>query len=490
MSEEEENPTVESMERNTPSPVEPYNPESPQVGLSFEKKPSRFGVDSPPRTSNFSFPMFPLPPLPPNFLNFNGFLPPPPPLPFIGNNNINGNIGNFNDRFSNKPNGGGARPDHLLYLTGGESPRQSKPHRNHRRHGPYNGGRPYDRPSNHHAQGKNNGGGYYNIDSPTSRLILLKRVPLEMNKMDLLDNHFSKYGKINCIEICHKNDPCAAIIEFASPFDAKKVYRSTEPVFENRFIKVFWGANVNFEKIANGKPNNPPQNWTAPSNAQNRLLPAFTPSKPNSVSSAKASQHSSATSPPIPNISTIEREKLRKELIEEHKELSETMANKDMLLKKMNNAKTAEEKAKIKGLIVFTMKKAEELSKTIKSKYERLSLAQRTVKVYTPNVVHKAQPSAPAPFHLSHPLPSPSSAASNDFADDDVAMNQEEGGHSTNGSASNGNQDRDHHFAAEDDDEEVDEDEEFEDYEKEDSFLSASKRCKWDDSSSSSSEEA
>lgn len=142
------------------------------------------------------------------------------------------------------------------------------------------------------------------------------------------------------------------------------------------------------------------------------------------------------------------------------------MANKDMLLKKMNNAKTAEEKAKIKGLIVFTMKKAEELSKTIKSKYERLSLAQRTVKVYTPNVVHKAQPSAPAPFHLSHPLPSPSSAASNDFADDDVAMNQEEGGHSTNGSASNGNQDRDHHFAAEDDDEEVDEDEEFEDYEK------------------------
>ncbi|KAH9397140.1 Enol-1p [Tyrophagus putrescentiae] len=254
-----------------------------------------------------------------------------------------------------------------------------------------------------------------------------------------------------------------------------------------------WDVLFSKPLIANGKPNNPPQNWTAPSNAQNRLPPAFSPTTPNSVSSAKASQHSSATSPPIPNISTIEREKLRKELIEEHKELSETMVNKDMLLKKMNNAKTAEEKAKIKGLIVFTMKKAEELSKTIKSKYERLSLAQRTVKVYTPNVVYKAQPSAPAPFHLSHPLPSPSSAASNDFADDDVAMNQgeeEEGGHSTNGSASNGNQDRDHHFAAEDDDEEVDEDEEFEDYEKEDSFLSASKRCKWDESSSSSSEEA
>lgn len=225
-------------ERKSPSPVEPYNPESPQVGLSFEKKlPSRLD-DSSSRlddSPSLSFPPglgdispFILPPLPNlfdgqnNFLGSNlfPFIPPPPPLIFCNNSNNN----NFTERFPSKHNGG-VRQDHLLYLTGGNSPRHNNhrpPHRNnnnnHKRRGPYNGDRPYNRPLNHNnvsselyipkafysfsllQPGKNDGASY-NLEAPTSKLILVRNVPLEMNKMDLLDNHFSKFGKINSIEV-------------------------------------------------------------------------------------------------------------------------------------------------------------------------------------------------------------------------------------------------------------------------------------------------
>lgn len=157
MDEDEESPrSVE--ERKSPSPVEPYNPESPQAGLSLEKKLQSESDESPslsfpPGLGDFS--SFSLPPLP-NFLGSNlfPFLPPPPPIYCNNNNN------SFTERFPNKHNGG-VRPDHLLYLTGGNSPLQNNrpPHRNHnnKRRGPYNadrtynGNRAYNRPSNHNV---------------------------------------------------------------------------------------------------------------------------------------------------------------------------------------------------------------------------------------------------------------------------------------------------------------------------------------------------
>lgn len=41
-------------------------------------------------------------------------------------------------------------------------------------------------------------------------------------------------------KVSFENDPEAALITFANHSQANTAYRSSEPVFNNRFIKVFW----------------------------------------------------------------------------------------------------------------------------------------------------------------------------------------------------------------------------------------------------------
>ena len=49
-----------------------------------------------------------------------------------------------------------------------------------------------------------------------------------------------------------ENDPGAALISFSRNDEAAKAYHSSEPVFNNRFIKLFWHRPSN--KTAADKP--------------------------------------------------------------------------------------------------------------------------------------------------------------------------------------------------------------------------------------------
>lgn len=42
------------------------------------------------------------------------------------------------------------------------------------------------------------------------------------------------------LKVAYNNDPEGALIQFASPEEAKRAMQSTEAVLNNRFIKVFW----------------------------------------------------------------------------------------------------------------------------------------------------------------------------------------------------------------------------------------------------------
>lgn len=71
----------------------------------------------------------------------------------------------------------------------------------------------------------------------------LKKIPNHLNTIDNLTKHFSKFGKIMNIHILFEGDPQAALIIFSSHKEAKAAYTATEPVLNNRFIKVFWYNN-------------------------------------------------------------------------------------------------------------------------------------------------------------------------------------------------------------------------------------------------------
>ncbi|XP_037927489.1 zinc finger protein swm-like [Teleopsis dalmanni] len=68
----------------------------------------------------------------------------------------------------------------------------------------------------------------------------LRKVPRGRNTITHLNNHFSKFGKVVNIQVSYDGDPEASIVTFNGHAEANLAYRSTEAVFNNRFIKVFW----------------------------------------------------------------------------------------------------------------------------------------------------------------------------------------------------------------------------------------------------------
>lgn len=131
--------------------------------------------------------------------------------------------------------------------------------------------------------------------------------------------------------------------------------------------------------------NNSSSNRTSQTNGLplHRAQPSFTALSQNEPSSSVSYQPSPNLQLPTISIGNIEREILRNEVKEEQQKLNEAMTNKNLLLKKISNAKTPSEKTAIKGLLKCTMENAETLQKSLKSKLDRLSSVQRTVKVYS-----------------------------------------------------------------------------------------------------------
>ncbi|XP_041115635.1 RNA-binding protein 26-like [Polyodon spathula] len=68
----------------------------------------------------------------------------------------------------------------------------------------------------------------------------VRKIPLELNNIRKLNEHFSKFGTIVNLQVAYKSNPEGALIQFSSHEEAKRAISSTEAVLNNRFIKVFW----------------------------------------------------------------------------------------------------------------------------------------------------------------------------------------------------------------------------------------------------------
>ncbi|XP_056097515.1 RNA-binding protein 26 isoform X1 [Rhinichthys klamathensis goyatoka] len=70
--------------------------------------------------------------------------------------------------------------------------------------------------------------------------LAIRQIPHELNNISKLNEHFSKFGTIVNLQVAYNNDPEGALIQFASPEEAKRAMQSTEAVLNNRFIRVHW----------------------------------------------------------------------------------------------------------------------------------------------------------------------------------------------------------------------------------------------------------
>ncbi|XP_016368928.1 RNA-binding protein 26-like [Sinocyclocheilus rhinocerous] len=76
--------------------------------------------------------------------------------------------------------------------------------------------------------------------SSANTKLAIRQIPPELNNISKLNEHFSKFGTIVNLQVAYNNYPDGALIQFASPEEAKRAMQSTEAVLNNRFIRVHW----------------------------------------------------------------------------------------------------------------------------------------------------------------------------------------------------------------------------------------------------------
>uniref|UniRef100_A0A914R362 RRM domain-containing protein n=1 Tax=Parascaris equorum TaxID=6256 RepID=A0A914R362_PAREQ len=85
--------------------------------------------------------------------------------------------------------------------------------------------------------------GNANVAAPnvaSNRTLQVRKIPAEMNNIAKLNEHFANFGQIVNIQVCYEGDLEAALITYSTRAEAMAAYKSTAPILNNRFIKVFW----------------------------------------------------------------------------------------------------------------------------------------------------------------------------------------------------------------------------------------------------------
>ncbi|XP_037546109.1 RNA-binding protein 26 [Nematolebias whitei] len=137
--------------------------------------------------------------------------------------------------------------------------------------------------------------------SPNAKL-LVRQIPPELNNISKLNEHFSKFGTIVNLQVAYQNNPEGALIQFASPEEAKRAVQSTESVLNNRFIEVHWfrdnrsdGPGQSRQPQQQPQPT-PPSDTSLKQSVKDRLGPLMPANPEPPQDSSRASQNSSKVS--------------------------------------------------------------------------------------------------------------------------------------------------------------------------------------------------
>ncbi|XP_061597266.1 RNA-binding protein 26 isoform X2 [Cololabis saira] len=137
--------------------------------------------------------------------------------------------------------------------------------------------------------------------SPNAKL-LVRQIPPELNNISKLNEHFGKFGTIVNLQVAYQNDPEGALIQFASPEEAKRAMHSTEAVLNNRFIKVFWFREEQGDGQGQSHSQQPPPQpasmpeTTLKQSVKDRLGPLLPANSEPSQESSVTSQNTSKVS--------------------------------------------------------------------------------------------------------------------------------------------------------------------------------------------------
>ncbi|UJR08466.1 hypothetical protein I4U23_012735 [Adineta vaga] len=239
----------------------------------------------------------------------------------------------------------------------------------------------------HHNRGRRRPWQKSDSSSSGSVKLEIRKIPVESNTISKLNEHFSKFGTVTNVQIAFDGSPDSALIAYGSFQEAETAYKNPEPLFNNRFIKIFW-HNPN-------KTQNPPNTTPAASDVPTTKKPII-PSNPMkhhwtktpkpSPTKTEALAKKKPTIPPAPSI--IKKEAAKKAAIEIRRKkqglLEGQIQQQKLLLKKLETAETNEDKESIRSL----MKQVDTTIVTLKDSLHTAPIKSATaaVAVTTPPV--------------------------------------------------------------------------------------------------------
>ena len=74
--------------------------------------------------------------------------------------------------------------------------------------------------------------------------LVIRNIPLELNKITNLNDHFSKFGNLVNVQVQFEGDPGSALVTYSENEEAHAAFNSSEAVMNNRFIKVRGEGNL------------------------------------------------------------------------------------------------------------------------------------------------------------------------------------------------------------------------------------------------------
>ncbi|ORX89540.1 hypothetical protein K493DRAFT_410377 [Basidiobolus meristosporus CBS 931.73] len=178
----------------------------------------------------------------------------------------------FNGPNSRVPMGDG--PDNRA----GDIPMMDNPWPNNRGRGRGRGGR-----------GRGMGNRYGANPNPhTKTSLVVENIPHEFCTIDKVNDFFKKFGVVTNINLDFHGHK--AVVQFSSNSEAYKAYNSPEPIFDNRFVKVYWHKNDG-DDISSAPAEPAPSNkWTAPSVQTEPISSPNTPEQTKMAEKAKKHQ--------------------------------------------------------------------------------------------------------------------------------------------------------------------------------------------------------
>ncbi|CAG8523924.1 10445_t:CDS:10 [Diversispora eburnea] len=161
----------------------------------------------------------------------------------------------------------------------------------------------------------------FSANTNKNATLVVENIPIEVCNLDKVNEFFKKFGTIVNInvDITHHK----AIIQFHSQSDAYKAYNSPEPIFDNRFVKVYWYKEKEEPQSSNSSAIKPTVTLLKPENPVSAPPEILTQPSPEKIKEAEEKAKKQKESLTALLEIQKQREQLINRQIEEQKKLME-----------------------------------------------------------------------------------------------------------------------------------------------------------------------